>query len=123
MAGFGWGFAAIFWVLVEITVAGAAGDDAAGPAQAGRVCVGDAALDAADTAVLGVVGEHGFAVVGGVAVAVCRAGRAILQAPEGGGIARFGGFGVGGNAGAVCRNCHRDAGGTAIQTQKKTLHV
>jgi len=66
MAGFGWGFAAVFGVFVAVAVAGVAGDDAAGAAQAGRIGVGGAALDTADAAVLGVVGEHGFAIIGGV---------------------------------------------------------
>jgi hypothetical protein len=56
VAGFGRGFAAVFWVLVAVAVAGGTGDDAASAAQAGGVCVGRAALDAADAAVLGVVG-------------------------------------------------------------------
>jgi len=119
VAGFGGGFAAVFWVLVGIAVAGAAGDDAAGAAQTGGVGVGGAALDAADTAVLGIVGEYGFAVVGGIAVAVRGAGRAILEAPGGCGIGRFGGFEVWGNARAVRGNRHRDAGRTAARSQKK----
>ena len=80
MAGFGWGFAAVFGVFVAVAVAGVAGDDAAGAAEAGGVRIRGAALDAADAAILGVVREHGFAIVGGVAIAVCGAGRAILQA-------------------------------------------
>jgi len=32
VAGFGWGFAAVFWVVVGIAVAWAAGDDATGAA-------------------------------------------------------------------------------------------
>ena len=120
MAGFGWGFTAVFRVVVRIAVAGAARDDAAGAAQAGGVCVGGAALDAAHAAVLGVVGEHGLAIVGRVAVAVSGTGRAILEAPSGGGIR---GLGLGGLARAVRRNGHRDARSTAAQSQKQTCGV
>jgi len=120
MAGFGWGFTAVFRVVVRIAVAGAARDDAAGAAQAGGVCVGGAALDAAHAAVLGVVGEHGLAIVGRVAVAVSGTGRAILEAPSGGGIR---GLGLGGLARAVRRNGHRDARSTAAQSQKQSRGV
>ena len=92
MAGFGWGFAAVFGVFVAVAVAGVAGDDAAGAAEAGRIGVGGAALDTADAAVLGVVGEHGFAIIGRVSVAVGGAGRAILQASHGLQIRQLRGF-------------------------------
>jgi len=119
MAGFGGSFAAVFRVLVAIAVAGPARDDAAGAAQAGGVGVWGAAFHAADAAVLGVVGEHRFAVVGRIAVAVGGAGRAILQATNGGGIIGTG-LGGWGFTRAVRRNGHRHARSTAAQTRKKT---
>jgi len=119
VAGFGGGFAAVFGVFVGVAVAGAAGDDATSAAEAGGVGVGGVALDAAHAAILGVVGEHGFAVVCGVAVAVSGAGRAILEAAGGCRVGRFGGFGVRGEARAIRRDCHRDARGTATQPKKK----
>jgi hypothetical protein len=126
VAGFGGGFAAVFGVFVGIAVAGSAGDDAAGAAQAGEIRVRGAALDAADPAVLGVICEHGFAVVGRVSVAVGGTGHAILEAPRGGGIgglAGTAGLGVCGFARAICRNGHRDTRGTAAQTQNRPSHV
>lgn len=121
MAGFGWGFAAVFRVVVGIALAGLARDDATGSAQAGGVCMGGAALHATHAAVLGVVGEDCLAIVGRVAVAVSGAGGAILEAPSYGGFAGVElGIGVGGFARAVCRNCHRDARSTATQTQEQT---
>jgi len=122
VTGFGLGFAAVFGVIVGIAVAGAARDDAAGAAQAGRVGVGGVTLDAAHAAIFRVVREHSFAVVGGVAVAVGGARSAILEAPNGSGIGRVDDdvFEVGGFARAVCRNGHRDARGATSQSQKKT---
>ena len=74
-------------------------------------------MDAAHAAVLGVVGEHGFAVVGGVAVAVGGAGRAVLEPACG---LRIGGLGFWGLVrGAVGGGCNRHAGGTAAQTQTR----
>jgi hypothetical protein len=122
VAGFGGGFAAVFRLFVGVAVAGEAGDDAAGAAEAAGFGMGGAALDTADPAVFSVVGEHGFAVVGGVSVAVGGAGRAILEASNGfwiGGICASG-LRVGGLAGAVCRDRHWHASSTAVQTQNQT---
>ena len=124
-AALGGGFAAVFGLFVGVAVAGVAGDDAACAAQAGGVRVGSVALDAADAAIFDVVGEYGFAIVGGVAVAIGGAGHAILEATR-----AFGICGVGGGAGrefwvfgrTVCRDGHRNAGSAARQTHYKTEH-
>ena len=104
VTGFCLGFAAVFGVFVGVAVAGAAGDDAASAAEAGGVRVRGVALDAAHAAVFCVVREHGFAVVGGVAVAIGGARSAILEAPDRVGIGGVDDqvFELGGFARAVC---------------------
>lgn len=122
VTGLGLGFAAIFGVIVGIAVAGAARDDAAGAAEAAGFGVGGVTLDAAHAAIFRVVREHGFAVVGGVAVAVGGARSAILEAPNGIGIGRVDDdvFEVRGFARAVCGNGHRNARGATSQSPQKT---
>jgi len=123
VAGFGGGFAAVFGVLVGVAVAGVAGDDAAGAAEAARGRVGGVALDAAHAAIFRVVGEHGFAIVAGIAIAVGGAGGAILEATGGFGIGRFDVLGFRALVGAVGGGGHRDARGTAPPTHQEPNHA
>src|SRR6478735_8139139 len=123
VAGFGGGFAAVFWVFVAVAKARGAGDDTAGAAEAAGVCVGDVALDAADAAIPRIVSEHGFAIIAGVAIAVGGAGGAILEATGGVRIGGLDALGVRALSGAVGGGRNRHAGGTAPPTHQKPNHA
>jgi len=119
VAGFGGRFAAVFGVFVGVAVTRGAGDEAASAAEAAGGRVGSAALDAADAAILRVVGEYGFAIVAGVTVAVSGAGCAILEAARAiglGGIERLG-FGV--FVGAIGGGRHWDSRSAASPTDEE----
>ena len=72
-------FTAVLRIAVEVAVAGDATHHAAGAAETRALAVRSSALDAARTAVLGIIGEHGFASVVGVAVTVGSPARTMLR--------------------------------------------
>lgn len=111
-------FTAVLRIAVEITVTG---DAAHHPASAGKtrtLAVRSSASDAARAAILGIVGEHRLAGVGGVAVTVGSPARTILQPRRalGSDCSRLRARG----GGAFSRGIGRRASRTAPQSKKKT---